>query len=184
MSCKGAAARDTLRLFCALRLPDEWLDDLVAWQERLDTGGARLVTRANLHVTLAFLGHRPVEDADAVVEALRAAAADTAPPVLRIARYRETRTVGMLVCDDEDGRATVLAVGLHERLERAGLYEPERRPWLPHVTVLRFRERPRLHPPLPKLGPASPSDAAAYVSRLTPKGAEYAVLESVPLGGK
>ena len=30
--------------------------------------------------------------------------------------------------------------------------ERERRPWLPHVTVLRFRERPRLDPPLPELG--------------------------------
>ena len=53
---------------------------------------------------------------------------------------------------DEDGRATRLAVDLHERLERLGVYEPEKRPWLPHVTVLRFRRPPRLRPALPDLG--------------------------------
>jgi hypothetical protein len=32
------------------------------------------------------------------------------------------------------------------------VYEPERPSWLPHVTVVRFGERPRLSPPLPGLG--------------------------------
>ena len=171
-----------IRLFCALRLPDDWLDGLVAWQQRLDLRGARRVGRDNLHVTLAFLGHRPRSDVDGVVAALREAAADTAPPVLRVARYRETRSVGMLVCDDEEGRAAALADGLHGRLERLGVFEREARTWLPHVTVLRFRERPRLDPPLPELGPVSPSEAAAYLSVLRPTGAQYAVLESVALG--
>ena len=31
---------------------------------------------------------------------------------------------------------------LHERLEALGVYEREKRPWLPHLTVLRFREPP------------------------------------------
>ncbi len=47
----------------------------------------------------------------------------------------------MVVLSDEDGRAATLARDLHGRLERLAVYEPEKRPWLPHVTVLRFRER-------------------------------------------
>ena len=89
----------------------------------------------------------------------------------------------MLVLDDEDGRATQLAGDLHERLEALGVYRREARPWLPHVTVLRFRERPRLRPPVPDLGAFSPSDAAVYHSALSPDGAQYSVLESAPLGG-
>ena len=175
--------RERLRIFCALRLPDEWLDGLVEWQRTIDTPpGVRLVARDNLHVTLAFLGHRPRDELEGVATALREAAAGAAQPVLRVVRYRETRSVGMLVCDDEDGRAAALADDLHTRLERLGVYRREARPWLPHVTVLRFRERPRLRPPLPELGPASPSEAAAYLSVLRPTGAEYAVLESVALG--
>ena len=50
----------------------------------------------------------------------------------------------MLTFDDEGGRATALAGRLHGALEELGLYRREDRPWLPHLTVLRFRERPRL----------------------------------------
>ena len=58
--------------------------------------------------------------------------------------------------------------------------EREARPWLPHVTVVRFRERPRLDPPLPSLGRFAPSGAAAFLSRLHPTGARYEALESYP----
>ena len=57
-----------------------------------------------------------------------------------------------------------------------------RRPWLPHITVLRFRERPGLDPPLPTVGRFTPSGAAALLSRLHPSGARYEVLESCSLG--
>jgi 2'-5' RNA ligase len=70
-----------------------------------------------------------------------------------------------------------------ERLERLEVYQRERRRWLPHITVLRFRERPRLDPPPPDLGPVRLSEAAVYISVLRPSGAQYDVLESVALGG-
>jgi len=35
---------------------------------------------------------------------------------------------------------------------RLGVYEPEQRLWLPHLTVVRFRARPRLVPEPPDLG--------------------------------
>ena len=76
-----------------------------------------------------------------------------------------------------------LARDLHERLRRLGAYEPEQRRWLAHVTVLRFRVAPRLSPPLPELGPFSPSDAALYHSVLRSTGAQYEVLEAFALGG-
>ena len=177
-------ARDgRIRIFCALRLPAPTLDSLVAWQEtHLPTG--RLVARENLHVTLAFLGHRPQVELAGILGALRDAAARAEPPLLSVRSYRETRSVGMLALDDESERAEALARDLHGRLEALGVYEPERRRWLPHVTVLRFRERPRLRPALPDLEPFAPSDAAVYLSRLRPGGAQYEVLESVALGGR
>jgi 2'-5' RNA ligase len=89
----------------------------------------------------------------------------------------------MLTLEDEDGRATALAEDLFGRLERLGVYRQERRAWLPHVTVVRFRERPGLRPDLPELPPFGPSDAAVYLSRLRPTGAQYVVLESFGLGG-
>jgi 2'-5' RNA ligase len=158
----------------------------VAWQRRAFDGvpGVRVVARENLHVTLAFLGHRPESELPGIVEALRGAASGVEPPLFTVRGYRETRSVGMLTLDDEDGRAQALAHDLHVRLESRGVYEPERRKWLPHLTVLRFRERPRLRPELPAPAAFAPSDAAAYLSRLRPGGAQYEVLESVALGGR
>ena len=170
-----------LRLFCALRLPEPTLDQLERWQAEHLRG--RFVPRANLHVTLAFLGSRPADELGAIAKALRAAAERTARPVFSVIRYRETRSVSMLVLDDENGRATQLASDLHDRLEAIGAYRREARPWLPHITVLRFRTPPRLRPPVPDLGAFSPSDAAVYHSALSPDGAQYSVLESAPLGG-
>jgi 2'-5' RNA ligase len=89
----------------------------------------------------------------------------------------------MLVLDDETKEGDRLAGRLFDGLEELGVYERERRPWLPHVTVVRFREQPRLRPPLPKLGEFSPSDAAAYHSVLRSSGAQYVVVESFALGG-
>jgi 2'-5' RNA ligase len=173
----------SLRLFCALTLPGDLLDRLVAWQARLPGEGYRPVPRDNLHVTLAFLGPRPAADVEPIRAELEKAAAGSRPIVLRERRYRETRSVGMLVLNDLGGQATRLAEDLQGRLEGLGVYEREQRPWLPHLTVVRFRERPRLQPPLPDLGEVSPSDAAAYHSVLRSSGAQYFVVESFALGG-
>jgi 2'-5' RNA ligase len=172
---------DRKRLFCALRLPPEAIERLVAWQTQLE--GGRLVPPENLHVTLAFLGYVDAGRVPEIVVALRGAAAAAGDIVLSSARYRETRSVGMVVLDDEGDHATALADDLQERLSALGVYEREQRPWLPHLTVLRFRERPRLRLEPPDLGRVVPSDAAAYLSRLGPSGARYEVLESVALGG-
>lgn len=170
---------DQIRLFVALELPDDAVEALVNWGEEHLTGG-RLVT--SFHVTLAFLGSRPRSTLASVVDVLRRESAVSEPFLLEPVRYRETPSVGMLVLDDPSGRAAALAERVQRGLERLRVYERERRPWLPHVTVLRFRERPRLDPPLPRLGPFAPSGAAALLSRLSPSGARYEVLETCALG--
>jgi len=146
-------------------------------------GGAwRIVPPENLHLTLAFLGGRPASELPAIGAALRSAAAAAGEVRLRVRGYRETRSVGMLAFDDEGGRGAALAATLFDGLEALGVYERESRPWLPHITVLRFRARPRLRPELPGLGEVAPSDAAVFISRLRPGGAAYEAVEAVPLG--
>jgi 2'-5' RNA ligase len=168
-----------LRLFLALEIPDDVAAALRDWGAENLHEGRRL---ESFHVTLAFLGSQPPGGLAGIVVALRDETRATGPFTLEPVRYRETRSVGMLVLADPSGSATGLAERLHERLRRLGVYEPERRRWLPHVTVLRFREQPRLAPPLPEIRPFAPSGAAAFLSRLHPSGARYEVLESCPLG--
>jgi RNA 2',3'-cyclic 3'-phosphodiesterase len=173
---------ERLRLFLALRLPADVLDAIERWQ-RGQLRNVRVVPREHLHVTLAFLGHRPAGELESVVDALRDAAAGAGEIRLTPSRYRETRSVGMLVLEDDGGRATSLAEDVQERLVCLGAYRRDGQPWLPHLTVARWRERPRLRLEPPPVRTFVPSDAAAYLSRLHPGGARYEVLESVALGG-
>jgi 2'-5' RNA ligase len=175
--------RERARLFAALLLPPGTVEALVAWQRR-ELARGRVVEPGNLHVTLAFLGWTPVERLGEVSGAVAGAAGDAERPVLTVTGYRETRSVGMLVLDDREGRASRLAEDVQGRLGELDVYEPERRPWLPHLTVLRFRRPPRLRPDLQDLGEISPSEAAVYLSVLRPSGAQYEILESVALGGR
>jgi 2'-5' RNA ligase len=177
------AGGDRIRLFCGLQLPDETVGALTRWQlEHLH--GVRVVPPGNLHVTLCFLGSRPGSDVPAVARELAAAAARAGPVRLRARRYRETGSVAMIVCDDVGGSGAALAGDLGERLERLGVYRRERRPWLPHVTVGRFRERPGLPPAAPELGEIRVVRAALYSSSLRPSGAHYEALETAALGGR
>jgi 2'-5' RNA ligase len=177
------AGDEHMRLFCALRLPGSTAEQLADWQARELRGCGRIVPPEHLHVTLAFLGSRPALELPAIAAALRDAASGAGGPRLHLRAYRETRSVGMLTFDDEEGQATALAARLHEALEALGVYRREARPWLAHVTVLRFKDPPRLRPSLPQLEPVVPSDAAVFISRLRPGGAVYEVLETVALGG-
>jgi 2'-5' RNA ligase len=170
---------ERIRLFLALEVPEDVAARLARWAKRHLAGGRALDT---FHITLAFLGRQPSSLVAPIVDVLRREAEATEPFELELVRYRETRSVGMLVLADRSGRATLLADRVQRGLERLGVYERERRPWLPHVTVLRFRERPRLRPPLPRIRPFVPSEAAALLSRLHPSGARYEVLESCSIG--
>jgi 2'-5' RNA ligase len=186
------AGSDRIRLFCALQLPAATARELVEWQrEHLQAAaqnrsgrGARIVPPENLHVTLAFLGSRPADELSAISGAVAEAAAAIGPVRLRPAGYREGRSVGMIVYEDVTGAATELADNLRERLERLGAYRREARPWLPHVTVLRFNDRPGLAPSVENIRSISAVRAALYSSALRPSGAQYDVLETVALGGR
>ena len=179
-SAASVAGDDRLRLFLALQLPAATLDVVERWQAEHIVEGRR-VPREHLHVTLAFLGGRPAAELTSIVAALRDACRSVRRIALEPAGWRETRSVGMVVLRDLDDEAAGLARRLHAGLEALGVYRPESREWLPHLTVVRFQKRPRIDPPLPETGTFVPSEAAAYLSRLHPTGARYEVLERVPL---
>jgi RNA 2',3'-cyclic 3'-phosphodiesterase len=181
VSSPGSVDSDErLRLFLALRLPNDVVASIAEWQERELHG--RLVPSGNLHITLAFLGSRPAGELPTILRVFEDAVRDAAAPSFEVVRWRERRAAGMLELRDSTGTtAARLAGRVQGELADLGLYRLENRDWLPHVTVLRYRDPPRLSPELPELGSVVPSEAAAYLSRLHPSGAVYEVLESFPL---
>jgi 2'-5' RNA ligase len=155
-----------------------------------------------LHVTLCFLGYRPEKAIERIVELIDGV---------------EPRPVGLRFEPEPvplpGGRPRLFAIGaageasvalqseLSDALERERLYEPEKRPFWPHVTVARVRSerqppakgqrrgkgrpkrverRPRaLTEPLTK--PFFAVRCALYRSNLKPQGAEYVRLGGVDL---
>ena len=175
---------ERLRLFVALLLPPDVRSRIAEWQSRvLRDADVRAVTPENLHVTVAFLGSTDPEDLPRIATVVQDAGLVSSAPTFEAVRYRESRSVAMIVLDDLGAVGTQLADGVFSRLEGVGVYEREQRPWLPHITVARFKTRPRLRPEAPELGRFVSSELAVMISRLRRSGAQYDVLESVPLGG-
>lgn len=182
-----------MRLFVAYRLPDAVVEAVAAWQRQTlaDAAGVRPTPPESLHVTMVFLGSQPAAGVTEIADTIRRRAEAARQPRFQLWRYRETPRVGMLALtelalsgDAYAGRANELAGGLMLDFKAAGIYEPEKRDWKPHITVARFRNPPRLAPPVPALGPFSALDVALYQSKLSPAGSQYTVLASTPFSAR
>lgn len=188
------------RLFVALDLPEPVRAGIAEWgRHELRDPALRPVREESLHVTLAFLGWKPEKAIDELGEIVRAAAGRAprmrlAEPVQRPERGR-ARLFALPVDSDT---AVALQAGLERELVAARLYEPEKRPFWPHVTVARVRreERGSRRPaPVEKPPGALPKDLlqpfdgvrlTLYRSELQPQGARYTPLAQVelPAGGR
>ena len=153
---------------------------------RSSSSAGRLVPPGNLHVTLAFLGSRARRrrSADRPRSVLRDAPARLAGPLApraRVPRDAERRDARAR----RRGRARRGARRRAPRAARAARASTGASSGrgLPHVTVLRFRERPRLRPTLPSSARSLRPRLLFTYPVLHPSGAQYEVLESVALGG-
>src|SRR4051794_19035319 len=146
-----------------------------------------MVAPEALHVTLAFLGWRDESDVDVVATAVRAAARPVVALSVGAALWLPRRRPRVLAVELEDGDGTLAAVqgDVVRGLVDAVGFEPERRAFLPHVTVARVRSGdhglPELSPP-PALGAFAARAVTLFRSHLSPQGARYEPLAQVSLG--
>jgi 2'-5' RNA ligase len=185
------------RLFVALDLPSPVRDELAAWGAKaLGDPALRPVPAESLHITLAFLGSRPGRDADRVARAIEQSVApapllELLDPVARPPRGRARLfAVPVLSPGAEQIQAQLSELLISERL-----YEPEKRPFWPHVTVARVRaegrgsrrpmrvERPPGSLPAELRKPNFSGRLTLYRSELQPSGARYVPLAQVKLPG-
>lgn len=186
-----------LRLFVALELPQRVRDLLVRWQLPVVAGepGLRPVTPESLHITLAFLGYQPERRLEAIAaaamapEARHVSLAIAPEPVPVPDRGRPRLFAASCVSED----AVKLQAEVSASLQAGGFYEPERRPFWPHVTVARVRpdapgsRRPRHIESPPNSFPdelSRPFEAVRltlYRSVLRREGAEYTPMAQLEL---
>jgi 2'-5' RNA ligase len=179
------------RLFVALEPCDEDRAALAGWRDRLiaERDDLRPSPAATLHLTLAFLGRRREAEIADVARAALGAVEGLPPAVLRPAEVvpvplRGAPRLFALDLGDEDGRGAAIQAAAGEALARAGLWEPERRPWWPHLTLARVKARRRAAPlaaPEPAPGPLRAPLVTLYRSTLSRAGAHYDPLERIEL---
>lgn len=178
-----------MRLFVGLDYtPSPAVEELLGELRQLarDGRGLRIVSPANLHVTLQFLGAASAEQEQRIRPAMEAALADTSAfelPLRGLGCFSRALWLGI----DDDGRLAALAERLAEALVDLG-FEREARPFHPHLTVARLSRQARI--PLSTLlqryhetdwGRFNVDAVHLYQSRTDPRGAQYSIRSTVPL---
>jgi 2'-5' RNA ligase len=192
---KGMPKNPRARLFVALDPPDHVRAEIAEWgHEALIDPALRWVKPESLHITLAFLGHLAEKEIPRLAEIVAASQAPAPSIELGNPVSRPERGSPRLFALPVESPGTIaLEAALRERLVEARLYEPEKRPFWPHVTVARVRREERgsrrparvSRPPdeLPK-GLLQPFDGVRltlYLSQIQPQGAQYTPLAQVEL---
>lgn len=185
------------RLFVAVDLPDEVREGIVGWgREALADPALRPVAAESLHVTLAFLGNRPEKEIEQIAAVVEESAGPAPWVELRDPEQRPPRgRARLFALPAISPGAEALQAGLEQKLVEGGFYEPEKRPFWPHVTVARVRpeargsrrpavvSEPPVALPLELTEPRISVRMTLYRSVLQPQGAQYAPLAQVELPG-
>ena len=187
-----------MRLFVAIEVPEpprrELRRRLDGLRDRLPR--ARWVDPENLHLSLLFLGETAEGDVPALAAKLREAFARCPPLDLRLSdggtfppgRPARVAWVGI----EAPAELMTLQEGVTQAAVETLGFEPEKRPYHPHVTLARCPD-PWRREAIDKLknaltgtiGPPFVADRGVlFESKLSPKGARYRAVELFPMAGE
>ena len=193
------ASGETIRTFIALPLPADWTEALgyaISELQNALPSGVRWVNPSGIHLTLKFLGPTDPNLANRIIAAMDRQFDAPAVPQLTLAGLgtfptgRNPRVIWAGVSGDP-----VTLDALHQRAEDAatGLGWPaEKRPFRPHLTLGRVRDRASARQRqaiadviarsvLPAASLWRPDTIRLYRSELTPRGAIYTSLGDIEI---
>ncbi len=192
----------TARLFVAVDLPEEVRERLNGWARAALSGlnpriPIRVLDTELLHLTLCFLGSRPVGEIDPIAAKLTACAGSAGELSLGAPLWLPTRRPRALAVEvrDEGGALADLQRAVVRAAADTSDGEPgndgstdiphNRRRFHPHVTVARMKgdaaPRKRELPATPTLS-FIPSEVVLYRSWLSSDGARYEAIASHAIG--
>lgn len=187
-----------VRLFVACEVPDDVKDSigtLIADLRARSGTAVRWIRPEGVHVTLKFLGEVPVKQLPAIKLAIQEAVVGHSPFELEFSNIgtfggREGLRIMWVGIAGDVLRLEALVRAVNAALAVVG-FEPERRPFRPHLTLGRVRDevgtrqRAEIEVQVGKTEVPQSSWRTAQVSlmrsRLTPNGAVYEVLATFPL---
>jgi 2'-5' RNA ligase len=185
----GERGRRLERLFVAVPMPADALPLVLEAQQSLPaTPGLRLMTREQLHLTLAFIGEVGPEKRRAAEAVVRSVPTDGGG-VLQSAGFlflpspRKARVVAVSL-DDRQSIMGRLFEHVMAGLEEAEVMKREKRPFRAHLTIARLRDPAELQPKseCPRFGFPVES-VCLFRSELRREGAQYTVLVRTRLDG-
>jgi 2'-5' RNA ligase len=193
----------TARLFVAVDPPASVREELLAWARaavaslplRRSRGGpaeARVLDPEALHLTLCFLGARPVTEIEEIGSVLGGCAARVGELSIGAPLWLPPRRPRALAVEvhDPDGGLGRLHGAVGKALADATDWQAERRRFRAHITVARlrggstpWRSSQAREPALPATPPLSftPASIVLYRSWLSPSGASYQALATCDL---
>ena len=190
---------EQVRCFIAIELPDELKAGLTQLQSRLKLGEqpwVKWVDPYSIHLTLKFLGSVAVDRIDEITGAIEEAAEGMSPFYLEVKELgvfpnlRRVQVAWVGVSGEVD-KLGQLQQRIESNLARLG-FAPESRPFTPHLTLARLRDR-ALPDERQRFGQliVSTRFEAAYTievdtinlmrSQLTREGAIYSQISSIGL---
>ena len=170
-----------MRLFFALTLPPDVQTELVAWQSMWSrtVNNVKWVEKANIHLTLKFLGEVSPSQLSSVTTAAHKALGKHSRFTLYIGGagvfpYPQRARILWVGLKDRNGYLTRLQQHLEQCLADLG-FPCNTKPFTPHLTLGRLRRPTAVIPPVfPVINKAVPIDnVVLYESILTPNGPLY-----------
>lgn len=173
-----------MRLFIALDVPERVRQQVLQVQQTLgQMTDVQLYPEpySNLHMTLHFLGETPDDQIVPIRTAINMAEEEIGSisdillsgPI----EYRELDRLEMLVFRDDSGKGQLLVSAIAKHLHEINGFTPQFPTWLPHITLVRFSERPNLQPTLHEWESFHPQEAHIYRSeKVDTGGARYVVV--------
>ena len=169
------------RVFFAL-WPDDGVRDALHREAQMlhPNCGGRVMRRENVHLTLVFIGDVAAERLDELRSVAGTISGSSFELVLdQLGYWRHNRIVSASPLTVPEALRELVS-SLEGRLQQAG-FEFDRRPYAPHITLLRDARAPGV--PAPLSLDWTVGDFALVESAHGPRGAEYHVLERWKLGG-
>lgn len=184
------------RIFVAINLPENIKKRLKVWRGKYDYLPVRWTKEASLHLTLVFIGYVSDEQMSEVCRFTRKAAAEFEPFSIDFRKIVLGPPSGLPRMIWLEGEENQKLLEFKSRLQdvlfevNSGLLRKDTRPFKPHITLARIKmgqwREAQINPADVEIdfqARVEVDGIEAMESDLKFDGAEYATLESCPLGG-
>lgn len=178
-----------LRLFIGIDLPVQVKEAIAKAKVNLEPYiKGRWIAPENLHLTLKFIGSVDAEKVELISEKVAKAAVSFSAFTVKTTNFGffpNSKRARIFWLGLTNQHLTDLAKVLENNLAELG-YQPEKRPFQPHITLVRFKQPQKLAPDieqkLPQLNISfTINELILFSSQLKPTGAEYQALRRFPL---